>query len=181
MEFDAKMEVNTKTLALVLGLTARRVQQLAQDGVITAAGRGRYPLAGAVQEYIEYRAAEKPLSQAETEKLNSEVVIKKAKAVMMSMEAKELQGKMHRAEDVANMTEDLIYATRSMLLALPGRLAVDAAAVSDPAEMSELIRREVYSVMEELSQYRYNSQKYEERVRQRMNWDYVDHEDEGGG
>ena len=90
---------------------------------------------------------------------------------------------MHRSEDVAHMTEDLIYTIRGMLLALPGRLAIDAANMSDPAEVSSLIRQEVYAIMEELSHYKYDAKKYEERVRQRLNWENSEHEgdaDESG-
>ena len=97
--------------------------------------------------------------------------IKNAKAETSELELKELQGKMHRSEDVANMTEDLIFAIRGMLISLPGRLAVDTAAVETPAEASELIRKEVYKIMSELSEYKYDPKKYEERVRERKAWD----------
>ena len=80
-------------------------------------------------------------------------------------------GKMHRSEDVEAMTADLIYTIRGSLLALPGRLAVDVAAVKTPAEAAEVIRREVALLMQELTQYRYDPKKYEERVRKRMDWD----------
>ena len=77
---------------------------------------------------------------------------------------------MHRAEDVAAMTEDLVFTIRSSLNAMPGRLAVDVAAVSSPAEAAEVIRREVHKVMRELAGYHYDPKKYEERVRARQNW-----------
>ena len=118
---------------------------------------------------------------AEKERTNAEIGIKKARAVKFTLEATELQGRMHRSEDVAHMTEDLIYSIRGMLMALPGRLAIDAANLTDPAEVSELIRKEVYGLMEELSRYKYDSKKYEERVRQRMNWgdnDFMENDDE---
>ena len=37
-------EVNVTELATVLGVTARRVQQMGQDGTFTAVRRGRYML-----------------------------------------------------------------------------------------------------------------------------------------
>ena len=110
------------------------------------------------------------MSKQEIAKQDAEVSIKKAKAIKEVLEAQELQGKMHRADDVAAMTEDLIYAIRGMLVSLPGRLAVDVAAVDTPAEASEVIRKEVYKAMKELSEYKYNPKKYEERVRERKDW-----------
>ena len=85
-----------------------------------------------------------------------------------------MKGKMHRAEDVEAMTSDLVYAIRGALIALPGRLAVDVAAVESPAEASEIIRKEVYKVMRELANYRYDPQKYEELVRERRDWDIME-------
>lgn len=124
-----------------------------------------------LEERLNSAEEKKAESAAEKEKQEAEISIKKAKAIITVLEARELQGKMHRSEDVAAMTEDLIYNIRSMLLALPGRLAVDVASTQDPAEAAEIIRREVYKVMEELSNYKYDPKKYEERVRERRSWD----------
>ena len=38
----------------------------------------------------------------------------------------------------------------------------------DAADTAEIIRSEVYKVMEELSQYKYDPAKYEEKVRERI-------------
>ena len=124
-----------------------------------------------LEERLNSAEEKKAESAAEKEKQEAEISIKKAKAIITVLEAKELQGKMHRSEDVAAMTEDLIYNIRSMLLALPGRLAVDVASTQDPAEAAEIIHREVYKIMEELSNYKYDPKKYEERVRERRSWD----------
>lgn len=171
MEITAKTEVSTKEIAIILGVTARWVQQLTQDGIFSTTGnRSRYLLAETMQSYVEYKAAKEP-SATEMERLDAELSIKKANAIIKVLEAKELQGKMHRSEDVSSMTEDLVFTIRGMLLALPGRLAVDVVHAHDPAEAAELIRKEVYAIMTELSNYQYDPQKYEERVRERRNWE----------
>ena len=112
--------------------------------------------------------------KVESQRRKAEATFKAAKASIASMDAKERAGKMHRSEDVAAMTEDLIYAIRSALIALPGRLAVDVIAAKDAAEASEIIRQEVYKVMDELATYKYDSAKYQERVRERLNMDALD-------
>jgi len=181
MEIDVNTEVNGTTLAGILGLTARRVQQLAQDGTITTQSRGKFILSDAVQKYIEFRArpeVDKAVLEAEKERRNAEVSLKKAKAIKAVLETQELQGKMHRSEDVADMVSDLIYTIRGMLLALPGRLAVDAAGLTDPAEVSALMRDEVYTIMKELAQHKYDPMKYDERVRKRMSWENILIEDD---
>ena len=163
--------VNATELASVLGLTARRVQQLGQDGTIQLAQRGKYVLGDAVQRYINFVTRIKENTKQETERIEAELSIKKAKAIKAVLEAKELQGKMHRSEDVVAMTEDLVFTIRGMLIALPGRLAVDAAAAKSSPEAAEIIRTEVHKVLEELAAYQYDPRKYEERVRDRLSWD----------
>lgn len=170
-EITNSTEVNASGLAAVLGISASRVYQLAKDGIISNCRRGHYRLSDSVQQYIAFLVREKDANSQDKEKQQAETSIKKAKAIISVLEAQELQGKMHRSEDVAAMTEDLIYTIRGMLVALPGRLAVDVASVDTPAEAAELLRKEIFKVMEELANYRYDPQKYEERVRERRDWE----------
>lgn len=170
--------VSTSELACVLGITGRRVRQLAEDGVLDKISEGKFNLCDAVKKFMNNSAKTKETSEQDEAKLKAEVSIKKAKAIKAVMEANELQGKMHRSEDVAAMTADLIYAVRGALIALPGRLAMDASAAETPAEAAEIIRKEVYKIMNELAAYKYDPKKYEERVRERMDWDSLASDDD---
>lgn len=165
-------EVSTSELACVLGITGRYIRQLTEDGVLEKIKQGRYKLCASVKRYIDSKeTGTEDDAKLEKAKKAAEVTLKTSKAHIAKMEADELRGKMHRSEDVEAMTADLIYAIRGSLLALPGRLAVDVAAVKTPAEAADIIRREVALLMQELTQYRYDPKKYEERVRARMDWD----------
>ncbi len=181
----------TEDLANLFGLTGQWINQLTRDGVIkrrdTPAGK-RYNVVESVRAYTQYlrdkaanRADRGIPEDKELEKFDAEVRIKRAKAEIAELEAQEVQGIMHRSEDVAAMTEDLIYTIRGSLMALPGRLAADVVNVRTAAEAAVVIRTEVYKLMDELSQHRYDPQKYEERVRNRMKWESgreVDGDDE---
>ena len=96
------------------------------------------------------------------------------------MERDELRGKMHRSEDVEAMTSDLVFSIRAMMLALPGRLAIDLADMDKPAEVSERIKGEVYKILEELSKYEYSAEAYRARVRERQGWEKEAPEGDGG-
>ena len=155
-------EVSTTELATVLGVSARRVQQMAQDGTVPTCRKGFFRLADSVQRYIKF-LSDGPMDE-EDKKLEkarrvAETTMKASKATIAKLEAEELKGTMHRAEDVAG-------------------LAVDVAAVSTPAEASEVIRKEVSKVMRELAGYHYDPKKYEERVRERRDWSERDSDDE---
>lgn len=171
---SVETEVNTTELACVLGVTGRRIRQLAEDGLLEKVRQGRFALCDSVQRYINSHIKESDSEEAarlEKERRAADVTLKASKAQIAKLEADEIRGKMHRSEDVAAMTEDLIYTIRGALMALPGRLAVDVCAAESPAEAADIIRREVNAVMRELSQYRYDPKKYEERVRERRDWE----------
>lgn len=173
IKITADTEVSTSELACVLGVSGRYVRQLAEDGQLRKASKGRFKLCDSVQKYIAFQAKEDGRNEAdlklEKARRTAEATLKASKAQIAKMELEELQGKRHRSEDVAAMTEDLIYTIRGALLALPGRLAVDTSTAKSPAEAAEIIRKEVYAVMQDLHEYRYNPNKYEERVRARRN------------
>lgn len=174
--FD-ETEVSVAELSVVLGKTPDRIYQLIRDGTLQTSRRGHLLLADSVQRYISFlckdAVSEEDL-RMEQARRKAEVTLKASKAQIAKLEADELRGKMHRSDDVAAMTEDLIYTIRGALLALPGRLAVDVSAVETSAEAAEVIRKEVYAVMKELSGHRYDPKKYEERVRERKSWDNID-------
>lgn len=167
-------------IAKLFGVTDRRVQQLAKDGVIPAASVRPYKfdLLPTVQAYIRYlsdKANSKESKsadtvQAEADKLRAEADLKQSKAKIAEMQLKELEGKMHRSEDVEAVMNDLVYTVRSMIMALPGRLAMDIVQTSNANEASALIRSECYKILNELAGYKYDPEVYQRRVRDREGW-----------
>lgn len=166
--------VNTKELAMVLGLTARRVQQMIQDGTLDTVKKGRLLLADNVQRYISFITSNQMTEEerkVERARKAAEVKLKVAKADIAHLEAEELKGRMHRSEDVEALTQDMCDTIRSVLLGLPGQVAVEVAMCDTAEECAVLIRDAVNSVLTELSNYEYDPVKYEERVRNRANMD----------
>lgn len=178
-EITAATTVRQTELAAVLGISARHIRRLTESGLLHKTD-GLYVLAEAVQAYVQ-SVKGKPDNEddAETERKRrkAEAELKESKAVIERLKADELKGKMHRQEDVKALMDDMVFAIRSALLALPGRLAVDTAAAGTPAESSAIIRREVNQTMRELAAYRYDPQKFEERIRERMQWELEDEQE----
>lgn len=181
--------VDSKTIAQLFEMTPRRVQQLTKEGVITAVKEGnanRYDLLPTIQRYIRYLTAKangrepsKKDSEVEGRRLEAEADLKRSKADMAALQLKELEGKMHRSEDVEAVMTDLVFTIRASLIALPGRLAVDVAAAPSAAEASVIIRAEVYKILDELATYKYDPEEYARRVRDREGWsDLSDGEDD---
>lgn len=171
-------------------LSDRRVQQLAKEGVLPTASTRPYKfdLLPTVKAYIKYLSDKAngkegktaDTVQAEADKLRAEADLKQSKAAIADMQLKELEGKMHRSEDVEAMTNDLVYTVRSMIMALPGRLAMDVIQAMSAAEASALIRSECSHILTELSNYEYDPEAYRRRVRDREGWSdsFADEADE---
>ena len=171
---------STEIMAKLFELDPRRVQQLAKEGVLPAASQRPYKfdLLPTVKAYIRYlrdRANGKEAKTADTvkaeaDKLRAEADLKQSKAKIAELQLKELEGKMHRSEDVEAMTNDLVYTARSMIMALPGRLAMDVVQAGSANEASALIRAECYKILNELAGYQYDPEAYRRRVRDREGW-----------
>lgn len=167
-------------IAKLFGVTDRRVQQLAKEGVIPAAQTRPYKfdLLPTVQAYIKHLSEKAngkeqknaDTVQAEADKLRAEADLKQSKAKIAELQLKELEGKMHRSEDVEAMTNDLVYTIRSMIMALPGRLAMDVVQTTSANEASAVIRSECSKILNELAGYQYDPEAYQRRVRDREGW-----------
>lgn len=171
---------STEIMAKLFELDPRRVQQLAKEGILPAASQRPYkfdllPTVKAFIRYLRDRANGKEAKTADTvkaeaDKLRAEADLKQSKAKIAELQLKELEGKMHRSEDVEALTNDLVYTARSMIMALPGRLAMDVVQAGSANEASALIRTECYKILDELAGYQYDPEAYRRRVGDREGW-----------
>lgn len=178
----------TAVIASIFGVTNSRIGQLKKEGVIVGQGNpAKYDLLPTIKAYIRYlsdkaygREKKEVAVQLEEDKLRAEVAIKQAKAQAAEMELQELQGKLHRAEDVEAITTDHVLFLRSMLMAMPGKLAVDLAGNHTAAEQAERVKREVYFILNQLADYKYDPEEYKKRVMERQGWE-IKAKDESDG
>lgn len=179
-------KVTKKDLAQLFGVTTKRIEQLASDGVINGDGGNpaKYNLVENVRSYVgllkdkaKNKRREKDNPELEKDKLAAEVRMKEAKAEMAEQELKELKGELHRAEDVEAITTDHVLYFRSMLMALPGKLAVDLAGTHTAAEQAARVKQEINFVLENLADYKYDPDEYAKRVRERQGWKDRDDDD----
>ena len=181
---DEKM-ASTEELAMMIGKSNRYVQLLAKQGIITTEkvkNKNKYNLFVVIKEIINYEIGkeETASSDLETAKIQAEVKLKDSKAKIAQLELKELEGRMHSAEDVEDMTTDLCLAVRSELLSMPGQLSVDLAEIGTAEEASERIKKAVNGILDDLTRYEYNPEEYRKRVRERQGWlEKIGQDDEG--
>lgn len=170
-----KGRVDSRTLSRLFGLTTRRIQQLASDGVIPAirekGGVNSYELLPAIRGYIDYlhqhipeeTPAQQMIREAEQRAREADADLKQTKAAIAGIELDELQRSMIPSDTVRDMTDDLILTITEELEKLPERMAKKLNREQDPMEVDHLIRKEVRDVLLSLSQYQYREADAEKR------------------
>lgn len=167
---------NTKFLATFFGRSERHIQQLATEKVIKSIrikGVNYYELIPSIQSYIRYLQEivdrrKKTSEEQESEKLEADIRYKKAKADRAELDLKIFKADLLVADDVQAYSEDLAATIKSLLTALPGRLAMDVMNVGSASEASALIEDAVNEVLEELAGYEFNIDFYKQRVAERQ-------------
>lgn len=178
-----------QVMAKIFGVSTRRIEQLKAEGIIQGQGKPtKYDLLPTIQAYIRFlsdkaygREKKERSAELEEAKLLAEVSIKQAKAEAAKMELEELQGKLHRAEDVEAIMTDHVLFLRSMLMAMPGKLAVDLAGDHTAAEQAERVKKEAYYILNQLADYRYDPAEFKKRVMERQGWESHRGDDADGG
>jgi phage terminase Nu1 subunit (DNA packaging protein) len=141
------------TIAKLLLLTERRVQQLTAQGVLPKAERGRYELAPVVQAYVRYlRDRSVGADAAGPDEIGANTArLVRARARAAEIELEELEGKRFRSEDVTAAWQALVGAVRARVLAMPTKLVAVLSAEMSQRERSAVITAVVHEALEELS------------------------------
>ena len=173
--------VKTADICSMLGVSNQWVGQLTSQGTLNKMQTDHGKLFNLTaymdsqNDKIKKTAEEKKMDKA---RATAEVKLKVAKATVAELQAQELRGKMHRSEDVQVFTQELIDTVKNALLSLPGRLAVEVSLCDTAEECSALIKEAIRDVLNELSEYDYDPEKYEAMVRERQNLDEKAEEDD---
>ena len=176
-------------IAQLFEVSTRRIEQLTTEGIIKGEGKPiKYDLLPTVRAYIRHlsnkahgREKKEAIEDLEKQKLESEVTIRKSKAEIAKLELKEIQGKMHRAEDVEAIFTDHVLFLRGLLLAMPNKIAVDLAGEHTAAEQAETVKKEVHYILNQLADYCYDAEEYKKRVMERQGWGTVQEGDADAG
>ncbi|HTB47000.1 MAG TPA: hypothetical protein VK741_25510 [Acetobacteraceae bacterium] len=145
-EAHTPLIVSAPIMARIVGLTERRLLQLAAEGM-PKAGRQGYPVAAAVQWIIAYwrkRAEQTPLNDARRRKVEAD-------ASTAEIELALLRGDVARVSTMARSHGAACARVRTRMLALPTKIAPQIKRVKTVAEAEALIRREITEALEDLS------------------------------
>lgn len=158
-----------KDVASMLDITTRWTQELTKRGILKKyrlpVGE-RYNLVECVKDYVRYlnklaedRARAQAPSANEARKISADADMMETRARRAKIELQDMESKFHNAEDVEDMTNDLIYTIGAEVMAMSGKLGPDAAKVNTAPEASILIERECHAMLHRLARYQYNPER----------------------
>ena len=172
---DTKL-FNTKYVANLFKRDESSIQKLAKGKILPYVEKTRegyqFDLPKTMIAYIYYLQEivdrrPKNTEEQEKQRLEAEIKLKEAKAEIAQIDLKELKGEMLRACDVQAFIEDLAATTKSLLMGLPGRLAMDLAHTNTASEKSAIIEEAIFEVLNQLTEYDFNIDFYKQRVAER--------------
>ena len=142
------------TIAKLFNLTERRVQQLASQGIIPKAEKGKYDLITSTRAYIKYlqeRATGKDIEPQDTHIERARLV--KAQADKTELEVKTMTGEFIAAIDAEVFWSGLVATFRTRMLVLPSRCAKAILQLKSFNEIEQLLKEHVHEALSELSRY----------------------------
>ncbi len=155
MDFaERNMEVTQKVLAECLGITPRQVRNLKQLGLFELkGGEKKYRLDKCVQEYIQHKVADETgrFRSINKEKVSAEH--EEVKREISVLKLRKLRRELHESSDVESYLMNMLLAFRSRLEALPQKAAMQVAGLQDINEIIDVLRKNVNSALNELSEY----------------------------
>jgi phage terminase Nu1 subunit (DNA packaging protein) len=142
-----------ETIARLLDLTPRRVQQLVAESVIPRAERGRYEVVPVVRAYVRYLRERAMASEVGQDAFaQHRARLTKARADMAELEHAQMLQDLVPAAQVEQAWAALVGVLRSRLLALPSKLAPRLAGLAHEAPIQEHLRAEITDALAELSE-----------------------------
>jgi phage terminase Nu1 subunit (DNA packaging protein) len=146
MAGDGKFDV--KTIAGLLMIDERRIQQLVKEGWIPRGERGRYALIPSVQGYI--RSIKE--GQRETGRGGEQARLARANALKVEMENYRRMGELIVKEQSDETTAGLVVMIKSSHEGLPGRLANELAGL-EPPRIYQRLQTELRAILTQCADY----------------------------
>lgn len=141
------------TIAKLLLLSDRRVQQLTKEGVIPKAERGRYELAPAVQGYIRFLQERSLRSDSSPIDYHMEKArLTKAQADSAEIEAAKARQDVASVKQIEKNLAGLFAEVRTNIRNIPDRVVSSLIGMTDEREFKNILAREIDLALDALAE-----------------------------
>jgi phage terminase Nu1 subunit (DNA packaging protein) len=145
--------VSITVLAQLFELTAGRIYQLVQAGVLPRAGRGVYDLNACIPSYLRHLRQEIVEAGLGADTFGAQRArLTKAQADTMEMKAAAMRDQLIPADQIDEAWHELCDVVRSKVLALPDKIAPRlVSAPREPAAVAIILRHALFEVLAEIA------------------------------
>ncbi|MGN7360033.1 hypothetical protein ACTHPF_27010 [Paenibacillus sp. SAF-054] len=144
--------IGTGELAAIIGKSDRWVRQITGEGILKQVDRGKYNLGLSVQAYIEHVAGGRE-DDKRPRYMDEKTEHERIKKEKSALELAEMQGELHRSEDVEAVMNDMLGAFRQRIRAIPMRLAPELIGQSELNVIKGRLSAALDEALAELADY----------------------------
>ena len=153
---ESATKVSVQVIARLLMISERRVQQLANEGVIPRTESRRYNLEESVQAYIQYiqgKSVGRAMVDEQIDFHEEKARLTKIQADKAQLELDEMARSLVKAEDVSREWYNAVTDCKGRLLSIPSKAAPIVAAETSAGACKKIIDDLVFEALEELGSY----------------------------
>lgn len=149
--------VSAEVLGNMFGVSDRRIRQMAEEGIVARAAKGRYRLVESIKSYLLTLklAAEGvgvELADGEIDIDEEKALHERVKRHISELKLQIMKGELHKAEDVELVMTDMLTAFKVKMMGIPSK-AAPVLENRDTAFIKERLTSEVMEALNELKDY----------------------------
>lgn len=145
--------VPLSTIAKLLVISERRVQQLAKDGIIPEPeSRGEYELIGCVQGYVRFLQEQVGQGTAGSpEMVESKLRMAKAKTEEQELKVLKMRGELVRLDEMLNALISILTLFKTTMRAIPSKVAPRCRMAKTDGQTQALLHEEIDAALNALA------------------------------
>jgi len=147
----ADKTIDVRSLAKLLNLTPRRIQQLVEEGAVERSEHGRYKLTDAILGYVNFLESKEGGGNTANNFARAKASEMNSKAELTALRVARLRRELIPANAVQETWQTLTETFRDRLLTMPDRLAPRLIGIKSRQDAKEIIKRDVLQNLSELS------------------------------
>lgn len=149
--------VSAAVLGDMFGVSDRRIRQMAEEGIVARAAKGRYKLVDSIKNYLLTMklAAEGvgiDLADGEINLEEEKGLHERVKRHISELKLQIMKGGLHKAEDVEIVMTDMLVAFKTRMMNIPSKVA-PILENRDAAFIKDRLTSEVIEALNELKDY----------------------------
>lgn len=149
--------VSAGVLGELFGVSDRRIRQMAEEGIVTRAAKGRYKLVDSVKNYLltlklAVEGVDVDLADGDINYDEEKGLHERVKRHISELKLQVMKAEVHKAEDVERVMRDMLVAFKTRVMNIPSKMA-PVLENRDVVFIKDRLSSEVIEVLNELKDY----------------------------